>query len=195
VPGKKTSEFRGTPILDRIILLSMRRLVYSVAASLDGFIAGPNGEYDWIVHDPAIDFAAIYRRFDTFLMGRLTYELAQSQKPMLKNMGIKVVVVSTTLHPAQHDDVTILSSGVAEAVAALKAEPGKDIWLFGGGVLFRSLADAGLVDSVDLTVIPVLLSAGVPLLPEGARVRLKLNQSKALPSGILMLNYSVIRPE
>jgi dihydrofolate reductase len=173
----------------------MRRLVYSVAASLDGFIAGPNGEYDWIVHDPAIDFAAIYRRFDTFLMGRLTYELAQSQKPMLKKMGIKVVVVSTTLHPALHDDVTILSSGVAEAVAALKAEPGKDIWLFGGGVLFRSLADAGLVDSVDLTVIPVLLGAGVPLLPEGARVRLKLNQSKALPSGILMLNYSVIRPE
>ncbi len=173
----------------------MRRLVYSVATSLDGFIAGPKGEYDWIVHDPAIDFAAIYRRFDTFLMGRLTYELAQSQKPMLKKMGIKVVVASATLDPAQHKDVTILSSGVAEAVAALKAKPGKDIWLFGGGVLFRSLADAGLVDAVDLTVIPVLLGAGVPLLPEGARVRLKLNESKALASGVLMLSYSVVRPE
>ncbi|MGP8252801.1 MAG: dihydrofolate reductase family protein [Terracidiphilus sp.] len=172
----------------------MRHLVYSVAASLDGFIAGPKGEYDWIVHDPAIDFAAIYRRFDTFLMGRLTYELAQSQKPMLKNMGIKVVVASTTLDPAQHEDVTVLSSGVAEAVAALKAEPGKDIWLFGGGVLFRSLLDAGLVDSVDLTVIPVMLGSGVPLLPEGSRVRLKLNDCKSLPSGVLMVSYSVVRP-
>ena len=171
----------------------MRRLVYSVAASLDGFIAGPMGEFDWIVHDPAIDFAAIYGRFDTFLMGRLTYELARSQKPMLKKMGIKVVVASTTLDPALHEDVTIVSSGVAEAVAALKAQPGKDIWLFGGGVLFRSLIDAGLVDSVDLTVIPVMLGTGVPLLPEGGRVQLKLNENKALPSGVLMLSYSVVQ--
>src|SRR5580704_8017191 len=169
----------------------MRRLRYCVATSLDGFIAGPNGEYDWIVQDPAIDFAAIYRQFDTLLMGRLTYELAQSQKPMLKKMGIKVVVVSTTLDPAQHEDVTILSSGVAEAVAALKAESGKDIWLFGGGVLFRSLLDAGLVDLVELAVIPVLLSGGVRLLPEGRRWPLHLADCKTMPnSGIVMLQYA-----
>lgn len=106
-------------------------------------------------------------------------------------MGIRVVVASTTLDPTKHKDVTILSSGVAEAVAALKAQPGKDIWLFGGGVLFRCLLDAGLVDSVELTVIPVMLGSGIPLLPEGARVGLKLNQSKALPNGVLMLKYSV----
>jgi dihydrofolate reductase len=169
----------------------MRRLRYCVATSLDGFIAGPNGEYDWIVQDPAIDFAAIYRQFDTLLMGRLTYELAQSQKPMLMKMGIKVVVVSTTLDPAQHEDVTILSSGVAEAVAALKAESGKDIWLFGGGVLFRSLLDAGLVDSVELGVIPVLLGSGIRLLPEGRRWPLRLTDSKTLPkSGIVLLKYA-----
>jgi dihydrofolate reductase len=173
----------------------MRQLVYGVAASLDGFIAGPSGEYDWIVHDPAIDFAAIYSRFDTFLMGRLTYAIAQSQKPMLKKMGIKVVVASTTLDPAQHEDVTILSSGVAEAVAALKAAPGKDIWLFGGGVLFRSMLDAGLVDSVELAVIPVLLGAGVPLLPEGNRAPLMLKSCQPLPSGVLMLSYSVPTPQ
>jgi dihydrofolate reductase len=190
-----TSLICGTQTISGIILLTMRRLVYSVAASLDGFIAGPKGEYDWIVHDPGIDFAAIYLQFDTFLMGRLTYELAQSQMPMLKKMGIRVVVVSTTLDSAQHRDVTVLSSGVAEAVVALKTEAGKDIWLFGGGVLFRSLVDAGLVDSVNLAVTPVLLGAGVPLLPEGNRVRLKLNESNALASGVLMLNYSVVRPE
>src|SRR5271156_4527001 len=144
----------------------MRQLRYSVAMSLDGFIAGP-GEYDWIVHDPALDFGALFRQFDTLLMGRRTFDIAQSQGSLLKSTKMKIVVVSTTLNAAQHKDVTILSSGVAETVTALKAESGKDIWLFGGGVLFRSLLDAGLVDSIELAVIPVLLGSGAPFFPEG----------------------------
>ena len=106
-------------------------------------------------------------------------------------MKMKIVVVSTTLNAAQHKDVTILSSGVAETVTALKAESGKDIWLFGGGVLFRSLLDAGLVDSVELAVSPVLLGGGVRLLPEGRRWPLRLTDSRTMPkSGIVMLKYA-----
>jgi dihydrofolate reductase len=170
----------------------LRRILYSVAVSLDGFIAGPNGEYDWIVHDPTVDFGAKVRQFDTLLMGRRTFELAQSQGQLLKSMGMKIVVVSTTLDPARRKDVTILSSGVAESVAALKAKPGKDVWLFGGGVLFRSLLDSNLVDAVEVGLMPVMLGSGVPLLPEGRRRRLRLEESKALPSGIVTLNYSVV---
>jgi dihydrofolate reductase len=169
----------------------MRQLRYSVAVSLDGFIAGPKGEYDWIAHDPAFDFGALFRQFDTLLMGRRTFELAQSKGSLLKSMKMKVFVVSTTLHAAQHKDVTILNSGVAEAVTALKAESGKDIWLFGGGVLFRSLLDAGLVDSVELAVSPVLLGSGVRLLPECRRWPLRLTDCKTMPnSGIVMLKYA-----
>ena len=73
----------------------------------------------------------------------------------------------------------------------MKAQPGKDIWLFGGGVLFRFLLDAGLVDAMDVEVIPVLLGSGVPLLPEGRRQTLHLEESKSLPSGILLLSYSI----
>jgi len=71
-----------------------RRLRYQVAASLDGFIAGPNGEYDWIVMDPAIDFKALYNEFDTALMGRKTYEMMTAQGGTGAMPGLDVIVFS-----------------------------------------------------------------------------------------------------
>lgn len=168
----------------------MRRLVYSVAASLDGFIAGPQGEYDWIVQDPAFDFAALWERFDTLLMGRRTYEVAIKRLDFLHSMGKKIVVVSTTLEPAMHSGATILAENIPDAVAKLKAEPGKDVWLMGGGALFRGLLDAGLVDAVEVAVSPVLLGSGVPIVPVGVRHSLHLVESKQLPSGIVTLSYT-----
>jgi dihydrofolate reductase len=177
----------------------MRRLRYGVAMSLDGFIAGSKGEYDWIVPDPTIDFAEMFAEFDTLLMGRGTYEVASGAGKSWDSFGQRWVVVSTTLKPEEHPKVTILSSGVLEAVAAMKARPGpppqKDIWLFGGGVLFRSLLDAGLVDTVEVAVMPVMLGSGIPLLPEGRRRSLHLEESKTLASGILRLKYSVVPEE
>jgi len=170
----------------------MRRLCYAVAASLDGFIGGPNGECDWIVRDPSIDFAAKFRQYDTLLMGRGTYEIAKPQRNSPLSRGQEWIVVSRTLKPEDHPDVIILSTGVAEAVAALKAQAGKDIWLFDGGVLFRGLLDAGLVDTIEVGLQPVMLGGGIPLLPEGRRRSLQLTESKAMPSGILMLKYAVV---
>jgi len=169
----------------------MRRLRYGVAMSLDGFIAGPNGEYDWIVRDPAMDFDGLYAQFDMLLMGRKTYDIAKSRQLSAGSQSQRWIVVSRTLKPEDHPGITVLSNEVAKAVTAMKAQPGKDIWLMGGGVLFRFLLDAGLVDSVEVAVMPVLLGSGVPLLPEGRRRTLHLEDSKTLPSGILMLNYSV----
>lgn len=144
------------------------------------------------MHDPAIDFAAMFAQYDTFLMGRGTYEVAREKGKSWDSFGKGWIVVSTTLKPEDHPNVTVLSSDVVEAVAALKAQPGKDIWLFGGGVLFRSMLDAGLVDTVEVELMPVMLGGGIPLLAEGARLRLQLTESKALPSGIVMLSYSVV---
>lgn len=169
-----------------------RRLRYGVAVSLDGFIAGPNGEYDWIVMDPSIDFVSLYKEFDTVVMGRKTYELVTAQGGTGAMPGFDVVVFSRTLPPATHPGVRIVSEDPREVVAALKAKPGRDIWLFGGGVLFRSLLDAGLVDTVEVGVIPVLLGAGIPLLPPGTATKLVLADQKTLPaSGIVALAYSV----
>jgi hypothetical protein len=110
----------------------IRRLRYQVAVSLDGFIAGPNGEYDWIVIDPAVDFAALFREFDTAVMGRKTYDLLTAQGGDGAMPGLDVVVFSRTLPPTARPGVRIFNDDPREIVAALKAKPGRDIWLFGG---------------------------------------------------------------
>jgi dihydrofolate reductase len=169
----------------------MRRLRYNVAMSLDGFIAGAKGEYDWIIPDSTIDFGALFRQFDTAVMGRRSYEtmLAEGQSPA--SLGMKVFVVSTTMQAADHPEVTVLGSEAAETVAQLKAQSGKDIWLYGGGILFRSLIDAGLVDMVEIALVPVMIGSGIAVLPKGRRWPLHLTESKVLPSGIVMLKYSL----
>jgi dihydrofolate reductase len=170
-----------------------RRLRYQVAASLDGFIAGPHGDYDWIVMDPAIDFAALYREFDTVVMGRKTYQMMTAQGGSGAMRGLDVIVFSKTLPAAARRGVRIVNDDPGQAVAALKQEPGRDIWLFGGGELFRSLLDAGVVDTVEIAVMPVLLGHGIPLLPPGAMAKLVLGDQKTLPkSGIVVLSYSVL---
>jgi dihydrofolate reductase len=172
----------------------MRRICYSVAASLDGYVAGPGGEYDWIVMDPEIDFTALFARFDTLLMGRRTYEVTRSQGQGGGMPGVASYVVSRTLRPQDHKGVTIIGENLADEVAGLRAREGKDIWLFGGGVLFRSLVELGLVDTVEVAVVPVLLGGGVPLLPAtDRRVTLRLAASRVYQqSGIVNLEYEVV---
>jgi dihydrofolate reductase len=178
-----------------LIEIAMRRLVYGVAASLDGFIAGPHGEVDWILPNSGIDFRAIYSKYDTLLMGHRTYEVASTRGDILKGTGMRVVVVSTTLGSAHPAEITVVNRDVAETIRALKTESGKDMWLMGGSVLFRCLLDVGLVDAIDVCVFPVLLGAGTPLLREGQRAALQLEECKALASGVLMLSYSIPNPQ
>jgi dihydrofolate reductase len=159
--------------------------------SLDGYIAGPNGEYDWIIMDPDIDFSALMGRFDTVLMGRLTFEAAAAYGGSMP--GMKAVVVSTTLRQEDHPKVTVIGNDWEQRIAALRKESGKDIWLFGGGSLFRSLLGAELVDTVEVAVIPVLLGAGKPFLPlMDERTTLRLTGSRVYEkTGIVSLEYAV----
>lgn len=175
----------------------MRRLRYSVAATLDGFIADPNGGYDWIIMDEAIDFGAMFAEFDTFVMGRKTWDVSAAIDPATMGMadmfaGKEVLVFSRTLKSAR-PGITIVDADPAETVRALRQKPGKDIWLYGGGSMFRTLVDAGLVDTVEVALMPVLLSQGVPLLAPGARITgMTLDKCETLPkSGIVMLSYSI----
>ncbi len=174
----------------------MRRLRYNVATSLDGFIARADGTFDWIVEDASIDFAGLTSQFDAAVMGRRTYEVMKQQGQAVALPGVKVYVCSTTLTPGEAPDAVVIPGDAVETVRALKLADGKDIWLFGGGVLFRALLDAGLVDTIEVAQMPVLLGAGIPVLPSGAAApRLELTGVTSLPaSGIVMLTYAVQGP-
>src|SRR6267378_8628302 len=127
----------------------MRRVVYSVAMRLDGYIAGPQGGYDWIVMDPEIDFDVMFKRYDAVLMGRKAYDAAkQSGYGMPKP---ETYVFSKTLQQADAPDVTV-SNDPQKTVTALKKQKGKDIWLWGGGELFRSVLELGLVDQLEVVI-------------------------------------------
>lgn len=168
-----------------------RRVRYSVAVSLDGFIAGPKGEFDWIIMDPTLDFEAYFKQFDTFLMGRRTFEVTRQGGAGGTSPGTQTIVFSRTLRQSDYPKV-VITSELKKTISLLKEKPGKDIWLFGGGELFRSVLDAGLIDTIEVAVMPILLSQGVPLLAAGARSpALKLIETKTLPSGTVMLSYNV----
>ncbi len=172
----------------------MRKVVYGGAMSLDGFIAGPKGEYDWIVMDPDIDFAALMGRFDTFLIGRKTFEVMRRMGDAAPPApGIRNIVFSRTLRPEDCPGAT-LSDDAERVVAELRTKPGKDIALFSGGELFRSLLAAGLVDELGVSVIPVLLGGGIPLLPSPAdRARLKLKTHRVYEkTGTVALDYDIV---
>jgi dihydrofolate reductase len=175
----------------------MRLVRFGGAMSLDGYIAGPNGEYDWIVMDPDIDFTEMQSQFDTYLIGRKTFEAMAKMGSDVKPVpGIQNIVLSRTLKASDYPHVTVRSDA-ERVVAELRAAPGKDIAIFGGGELFRSLLAAGLVDRVEVALIPVLLGGGIPLLPPPAgRTVLELRKQRLYEkTGTIGLEYDIVRSQ
>jgi dihydrofolate reductase len=170
----------------------MAKIRYHVAMSLDGYIAGPKGEYDWIVPDPEVDFAALYNQFDTVLLGRRTFEV-MLKADNASMPGMQIFVFSKTLPPSKHTGVTIVAEKQNDLLKSLRAKLGKDVWLFGGSALFGSLLAAGFVDVIEVAVSPVLLGGGIPLLPPGVNgARLHLTGHRVYrKTGTVSLQYAV----
>jgi dihydrofolate reductase len=180
---------------------AVRKVIYSVGCSLDGYIAGPDGSVDWLnrVASKAIgeDFGmgAFFKSIDTVLMGRKTYEHALKMG-MGKDgyTGMKNYIFSRTLPPGERDGVEYVSVAVKDLVAKLRKVPGKNIWLCGGGELARQALAEGIVDEVTLGVTPVLIGAGRPTFPSTfPETDLELIECKQYKAGILGLTYRVLR--
>lgn len=168
----------------------MRSLVSGFAASLDGYIEGPHGEYDWIIIDKEVDFAAQMKRYDTFLYGRKTYESVIKMGPN-KDKANKHYVVSSSLTSVE-PGYELLQGDLKDEILKIKNREGKDIALFGGAVLLASLLNLQLVDELVVSIIPTLLGKGKPMVgPLDKNIRLQLEKTHPYSNGTIVLTYKV----
>lgn len=168
----------------------MRKIVAGFAMSLDGYIEGPQGEYDWIIMDKDFDFAAHMKRFDTFFFGRKSYDKLRSAGNV-SFPGIKNYVFSNSLDTVDKD-FTLLKGDIYRLVTGIKEQNGKDIAVYGGANLLSSLLDFDLVDELNMSVIPVILGEGKPMVDVlKQRAYLTLIDTKKFSSGTVQLIYQV----
>jgi len=171
----------------------MRKIVLQLAVSLDGYIEGPNGEFDWCFTDQDYGMSAFFKRIDSTFMGRKTYELALSMQDEAPPgfPKFKEYVFSNTLTEVK-EGVKLINGDIKSEVEKIKKEKGKDIWLFGGADLISSLMNLQLVDEIILAVHPVILGSGKALFSEiKERTWLTLTDHKIYPNGLAFLMYSV----
>jgi len=172
----------------------MRTVTYGAACTLDGFIAGKDGEIDWL--HMSKDVSQIMREYwksvDTILMGRKTWDVALKMGGGGSSPGMRTYVFSRTLGSIDSDGVELVRDDAAAFVRRLKGGPGKGICMMGGGNFARSLFAADLIDEVGMNVHPVLLGAGIPLFTDaGRRVPLELMSSRCIAGGCVYSTYRV----
>lgn len=172
----------------------MRNVILCVAVSLDGYIEGPNGEYDWCFTDQDYGMTEFLSRIDSILIGRKSYELMTNPAEAASEYSFpeyKKYVFSTTLSEVGAG-AELVNGDLKAQVTALKNQPGKDFWLFGGAELTRSFMEEGLVDELFLAVHPILLGAGKTLFQNVQnRIDLKLIDSKTYSTGLVSLVYKL----
>lgn len=179
----------------------MRKLISFMVTTLDGYYEGPNGEFDWPnVDEEFFEFSNQQDAYiDTLLFGRTTYEgmasywstATEGDPEVIEFMNtVAKVVVSSTLDKAEWSNSTLVSGDLAEAVTALKQQPGKEIGIFGSPKLTASLLQLGLVDELRVMVHPILLGAGTSLFSTlGRRLPLQLRRTTTFSSGNVLMVY------
>ena len=181
----------------------MKKIIFQMMVSLDGYFEGPNKELDWHLVDGEFNEYAsdLLSSVDTILFGRVTYQLmasywptqtAKTDDPVIaeKMNSLAKIVFSKTLSKAEWNNTVLVKENAAEAISKLKRQPGKDMVIFGSSDLTVSLIDSGLIDEYRIFVNPVILGTGKPLL-KGLkdRLNLKLIGTRLFESGLVMLCY------
>jgi dihydrofolate reductase len=185
----------------------MKKLVLFMHTSLDGFVAGPNGEMNWInVKDEIFDEAAkVTGRADTALYGRKTYGMMEGYWPTAGDQpkaskhdiehskwynSVTKIVISKTMEGTQKPKTKVISHDLAQQIKKIKQGPGKDIVIFGSPSTCHSLMQDNLIDEYILSINPVLLGAGIPLFKGIENLtKLKLRSSKVLDSAVVLAHY------
>jgi len=187
----------------------MSKIITTTWITLDGFIAGPNEEMDWIgeIYDEAMGKYEddLVSSADTLLLGRVTYQsfagswphvpdnptASEGEKEYARKVNaMRKIVFSRTLEKVEWNNSTLVKEVVPEDIAQLKREPGRDMLIYGSASLVRTLTNFGLIDEYQLLVHPIILGSGKPLFQDiKDRAKLKLVNTKTHPSGVIVLSY------
>lgn len=167
----------------------MRKVILGVAVSLDGFIEGPNGEYDWCFTDQDYGMSLFMQRIDALVMGRKSFEVAQAYDGPSPWSDAKTYVFSHTLKTVPNN-TEIIRGDVATEMERIKQLPGKDIWMFGGADLLGQFMQHDLIDEYWLSIHPILLGAGKSLfVPMDQRKKLRVLDYKVYDTGLVSVVY------
>lgn len=177
----------------------MRKVILDLAATLDGFIEGPNGEIDWCIMDDDMDFDGFLSSIDTIFYGRVSYDTwgnfqpdtnaSEAEQRLWQDIHTKKKYVFSSQN-RQDDKATFINSDIANKVAEIKRQDGKDIWLYGGASLIKTFIQSGLIDTYRISVHPIALGSGKPLFENlHERIRLKLIKANIFKSGVVQLIY------
>ena len=171
----------------------MRKVILGLAISLDGYIEGPNGEYDWCFTDQDYGLSEFFNQVDSLFIGRKSYELMQSmgENPSPGFPKMNEYIFSNTLTEVKPGAI-LVKGDAAQEVKSILQQPGKDIWLFGGASLTAYFLEHNLVDQLWLSVHPILLGSGKQLFPHADHRRLlQLLESKTYDTGLISLKYEL----
>ena len=193
----------------------MRKVIFLIHLSLDGFTAGPNDELDWIAYDHELeqDAHSLHDRTDAVIWGRRTYELmagywltvpdnpastqAELEHARFLDKATKIVV-SRTLKRIEWNNAqntVLIKDHIAEEINTIKQQPGKDLWLLGSPMLAQTFMQLDLIDEYRVNINPTILGHGKALFAGVSRpISLKLLESKTFQSGVIALRYEPDRP-
>lgn len=168
----------------------MRKIRLFIASSLDGYIARTSGEVDWLFTDADYGYAEFFDSIDTVIVGGKTYRqsLEFEEYPF---KGKKVFVFSKTMQ-GKNDDVEFVGEDIKDFTNKLREQSGGDIWLVGGAEIIHYFIKAGLLDELILSIHPIILGDGIPLIVKDASLetKLELKEVKTFDSGLLQVSYN-----
>jgi len=173
-----------------------RNVVVHIATSADGFIARPDGDLEWLTSRPAPDgfygMNAFMRSIDTKVLGRKTYEASVRLGAKFESKNRHIVFSRHAPPPDAPSGVEFVSEAIGPVVSRLRAQAGKDIWLMGGGEIIASFLDEHAIDEFVISVVPVFIGDGIPLLARRHRhVPLDLHSIERFEDGVVQLHYRV----
>ncbi|GAB0155403.1 dihydrofolate reductase family protein [Chryseobacterium sp. Alg-005] len=181
----------------------MKRIILDLAVTLDGFIEGPNGEIDWCIMDDDMDFDGFLSTIDTIFYGRVSYDMwgnyqpednaSEEEQNLWKAVHSKNKYVFSS-QKGESQNAVFISSDIANAVAEIKKQGGKGIWLYGGASLIKTFIDLNLIDVYRISVHPIALGKGKPLFENlKDSLHLKLLKTNVFKSGVVQLIYEPVK--